>query len=146
MPNAVMADGTSLRPEQDGFPTSVGTVEAPPAVVPMLGQVQLAPLGPAGHLGTREQIQAELDEMAAWVRAFCHKQPDQVMRECAAYCARLTELAVLLHRVEATDRQYVRVRTSQVEKWLAELERQFRVASRLVEVQRQDLALLGGQV
>ncbi len=46
---------------------------------------------------------------------------------------------MLLHRVEASDRQYTRVRTSQVEKWLADLDRQFRIASRLIEVQRQDL-------
>lgn len=105
----------------------------------------MAPLQPAGQLGSRAMIQDELDGIATAVRAFYIKQPDQIMRECAAYAARLTELCVLLHRVESLDRQYTRVRTQQVEKWLAELDRQFKVASRLVEVQRQDIALLGGQ-
>ena len=63
------------------------------------------------------------------------------MREVAAYSARLTELAVLLHRVEGTDRQYTRIRTQQVERFLAELDRQYKIASRLVEIMRQDLEL-----
>ena len=94
-------------------------------------------------LGTREEIQDELDAIAEQVRQFHLKQPDQVMRECAAYTARLTELCVLLHRVEALDRQYTRVRTQQVERWLAELERQFKYASRIVEIMRQDIQLSG---
>ena len=99
-------------------------------------------LSPAGHLGDREEIEKELDLIAAAIRMFYRKQPDQVMRECAGYSARLTELAVLLHRVEAGNRQYTRIRTQQVERFLSELDRQFKTASRLVEVQRQDLELM----
>ncbi len=123
-----MYDGTSLRPEL----TPVGAV-------PMQ-----AILAAAGYLGTKDEIQAELDAIAAAVRQFHVQQPDQVMKQCAAYGARLTELTVLLHRVEALDRQYTRVRTQQVEKGRTELDRQFKIASRLVEVARQDLNLLGG--
>jgi hypothetical protein len=64
------------------------------------------------------------------------------MRETAGYSARLTELCVLLHRVEGSNRQYTRIRTQQVERFLAELDRQFKIASRLVEVLRQDLELM----
>jgi hypothetical protein len=99
-------------------------------------------LSPAGYLGTREEIEKELDLIAAAIRMFYRKQPDQVMRECAGYSARLTEMAVLLHRVEAGNRQYTRIRTQQVERFLSELDRQFKTASRLVEVQRQDLELM----
>lgn len=100
-------------------------------------------LAPAGYLGTREEIEAELDVIAAAIRVFHNKQPDQVMRETAGYSARLTELAVLLHRVEGTQgRQYTRIRTQQVERFLKELDFQFKIASRLVEVLRQDLELM----
>lgn len=102
-----------------------------------------APLGLANTLGTRQDIEDELDGIAGAIRTFHVKPPDMVMREVAAYTARLTELCVLLHRVETLDRQYTRVRTQQVERFLAELDRQFRIASRLVEVQRQDIAVLG---
>lgn len=156
---AVMRDATSLRPEQyDSTPvddepettprTSVHSVPSPGPVTsgPSLASLAfMAPLAPAGHLGTREDIQTELDGIAMAARTFGLKQPDQVMREVAAYSARLTELAVLLHRVEAADRQYVRIRTQQVDLWLKELDRQFKIASRLVEVNRQDISLLGGQ-
>lgn len=104
----------------------------------------MAPLAAFGYLGTRAEIEEELDGIAAAVRSFSAKMPDQVMRECAAYGARLTELCVLLARHESHDRQYLRVRTQQVERFVAELDRQFRIASRLVEVQRQDLSLMGG--
>lgn len=105
---------------------------------------ELAPLAAPGHLGTREDIQNELNGIAASIRHFHVKPPDMVMRETAAYSARLTELTVLLHRVESTDRQYTRVRTQQVQRYLEELDRQFKVASRLLEAQRQDLELLRG--
>lgn len=98
-------------------------------------------LGPAGHLGPREEVEKELDLIAAAVRVFYRKQPDQVMRECAGYSARLTELAMLLHRVEAGNRHYTRVRTQQVERFLAEIDRQWKTASRLIEVMRQDVEL-----
>lgn len=98
-------------------------------------------LGPTGTLGTREQIERELDVIAAAVRMFYRKQPDQVMRECSGYSARLTELAMLLHRVEAGNRQYTRIRTQQVERFLTELDRQWKTASRLIEVMRQDVEL-----
>jgi hypothetical protein len=113
--------------------------EAAPVTQIGLGSAQL---NPVGFLGTREEIQDELDRMAFAIRSFSLKAPDQVMRECAAYGARLTELAVLLHRVEATDRQYTRVRTQQVERWQNELAQQFKIASRIVEVQRQDLEMI----
>ena len=98
-------------------------------------------LGPAGTLGTREQIEKELDLIAAAVRLFYRKQPDQVMRECSGYSARLSELAMLLHRVEAGNRQYTRIRTQQVERFLAEIDRQWKTASRQIEIMRQDLEL-----
>ncbi len=101
-------------------------------------------LAPAGYLGTRDEIERELDAIVASIRSFADQMPDQVMRSCAAYSARLTELCVLLHRVETQDRQYTRIRTQQVERFLAEIDRQFKIASRLVEVQRQDLDLLRG--
>lgn len=102
----------------------------------------IAMLGRPNYLGTRHEIQTELDVIAVAIRAFHLKQPDQVMREVAAFSARLTELAVLLHRVESSDRQYTRIRTQQVERFLVELERQYKIASRLVEVMRQDLELM----
>ena len=95
-----------------------------------------------GTLGDKTSIEAELDLIAAAIRGFHRKQPDQVMREVAAYSARLTELAVLLHRVEGSNRQYTRIRTQQVQRFLDELDRQFKIASRLVEILRQDLGLL----
>ena len=99
-------------------------------------------LSKPNYLGTRAEIEAELDVVAVAIRACYGKQPDQAMREIAAFSARLTELAVLLHRVESQDRQYTRIRTQQVERLLTECDRQFRIASRLVEVMRQDLELL----
>jgi len=113
------------------------TAVATPVVV---GAV-MAPLGSPGFLGVREEIQDELDGIAAAIRQFHIKHPDQVMRECSAYGARLTELCVLLHRVESVDRQYTRVRTQQVERFIAEIDRQFKTASRLVEIHRQDIEL-----
>lgn len=102
-------------------------------------------LGPPGHIGDRDEIEKELDLIAAAIRRFYQLPPDRVMRECAGYSARLTEMAVLLHRIEGSNRQYTRIRTQQVERFVAELDRQFKTASRLIEVARQDIDLMRGQ-
>lgn len=113
-----------------------------PVTGPVYVMDPIGMLSRPNYLGTRQEIEAELDVIAVAIRAFHHKQPDQVMREVAAFSARLTELCVLLHRVESTDRQYTRIRTQQVERFLAELDRQYKIASRMVEVMRQDLELM----
>lgn len=131
MPTAVMTDETDFTPQ--GGPGLAGAFQFLDT---------LDALGPAGHLGDRAEIEKELDVIAASIRTFHRQQPDQVMRACSGFSARLTELAVLLHRVEGSNRQYTRIRTQQVERYLAELDRQFKSASRLIEVSRQDLELM----
>ncbi len=103
-----------------------------------------AALRAAGQLGNRAEIEAELDFVLDHIRQFWQLQPDEVMQQCAAFTARLTELEVLLHRVESRDRQYKQIRTLQVQKMIDECERQFKIASRLVEVRRQDIETLRG--
>ncbi len=112
---------------------------AAPAAVSALGFAKLG----QGHPGSKKAVEDELDAVMIAIRMFHVKQPDQVLRECAAYTARLTELVVMLHRTEGQDRTYMKLRTQQVEKYLAELERQQKTASRLIEVNRQDLHASG---
>lgn len=137
MPHAVMSEGRNL--------AAVDTDDEPEETPARHGHYIVDPiscLAAPGYLGTRAEIEDELDVVAAALRRFHMQMPDQRMREIAAYSARLTELCVLLHRVESTDRQYTRVRTQQVERFLAELDRQYKIASRMVEVSRQDLELM----
>lgn len=131
MPTATVEDGHDFTPTEK------------PATVLFLNPFDepMDALNDAGTLGDRDTIERELDLIAAAIRVFYKKQPDQVLRECSGYSARLTELAVLLHRVEASNRQYTRIRTQQVERFLAEIDRQWKTASRLVEVMRQDVEL-----
>lgn len=131
MPTSALTDERDLAAPLPGDPEPTVDVFGARVAVP-------------GYLGTREQIECELDAIAARIRSFHTMQPDTVMRMCAAYSARLTELEVLLHRVETKDRTYRQVRTMQVDRFLSELDRQFKVASRLVEVQRQDIDMLRG--
>lgn len=134
MPKAIAKDGTSLHPVPAATPDDLAFITVATVTTN---------LRPSGYLGSREEIQGELDYIAAVARTFHELQPDQVLRMCAAFTARLTELKVLLVRHEALDRRYLKVRTQQVEAWLLELERQGKTASRLIEVARQDLALMG---
>lgn len=98
----------------------------------------------AGFIGSREQVLEELDLMTSYVRQFWQMEPDEVMQVVSAYGARCTELAMQLQRVEGYDRQYKSLRTQQVQRLHDELERQFKIHSRMLEVRRQDLSLMGG--
>ena len=119
-------------------------VEATSAAISYAAVPEVAALAAAGVLGPREQIEGELDAILVTIRGFWTQEPDQTMAEIAAITARLTELEVLLHRVEARDRRYKQIRTMQVQKILDECDRQFKIASRLVEVRRQDIENLRG--
>lgn len=91
-----------------------------------------------GALVSRQHVEDEIDMMLRALRGFWDMQPDQVMAMSSAMSARCTELAIHLHRLEGK-REWRQIRTQQVERLLAELDRQFKIASRLVEVRRQDL-------
>jgi hypothetical protein len=91
-----------------------------------------------GALGSREAVEEEIDMMLRGVRTFWNMEPDHVMRAAGAMSARCSEMGIHLHRLEGR-REWKQIRTMQVDKLLAELDRQFRLASRLIEVRRQDI-------
>ena len=93
-----------------------------------------------GVLVSKQHVEDEVDMMLRAARGFWEIEPDQVMRMVSAMTARCAELSIHLHRLEGR-REWKQVRTLQVERLQAELDRQFRVASRLLEVRRQDLDL-----
>lgn len=103
-----------------------------PGLVPEVEQ-QLA----RGELGDKATIEREVDTMLTALREMWSQEPDQILRVCAALSARCTELCVHLWRVE-TDRAYYRVRTMQVERVLQEVERQAKIASRLMSGRQLD--------
>lgn len=91
-----------------------------------------------GALVSREAVEDEIDLMLATLRTFWRREPDERMKMLNAMTARCTELAIHLHRLEGM-RQWRQLRTMQVDKVLAECERQFKSASREIEIRRQDL-------
>lgn len=101
--------------------------------------VQLA----SGALISRAAVEAEIDTMLTAVRRFWEQEPDQRMRAITAMSARCTEMSIHLHRLEG-QREWRQVRTMQTERLLTELDRQFKIASREIEIRRQDLELVRG--
>lgn len=95
-----------------------------------------------GALVSRQNVEDELDMMARALRGFWDMEPDMVMRMISAMSARLTEMCMHLHRLEGR-REWRQIRTMQAERILAELDRQFKLASRTVEIRRQDMFLEG---
>lgn len=96
-----------------------------------------------GALQSRETVEAEVDLMLTSLRGFWQREPDQRMRMITAMSARCTELSVHLHRLEGR-REWRQIRTMQVERLLAELDRQFKISSREIEIRRQDIELTRG--
>lgn len=91
----------------------------------------------AGALVDRATVEAEIDVMLTALRGCWEMEPDQALRAISAMSARCTELSVHLHRVEGK-REWTRIRTMQVDRLLIELDRQSRIASRLLAVRQLD--------
>jgi hypothetical protein len=68
-------------------------------------------------------------------------QPDQVMQTCMAFMGRCTEIWLQLVRAESRDRRAKAFRTMQLQKVMDLIEFEFRGASRLIEVARQEVEL-----
>lgn len=94
------------------------------------------------QLGSREEVETEIDAMCAATRDFYRMEPDEVMRAISGFSARCTELEIQLYRAEGRYREFSKIRTMQVRVLLAELDRQFKIHSRTVELRRQDLEVL----
>jgi hypothetical protein len=94
----------------------------------------------SGTLVSKQAVEDEIDLMLRTVRGFWELEPDAVAKLIQAMSARCTELCIHLHRLEGR-REWKQVRTQQVERLLAELDRQWKLASRLIEVRRQDIDL-----
>jgi hypothetical protein len=112
----------------------------PPDLTLLQGGMKLAQLDDIG-LKDRATVLAEIQRIQAAIRTWHAKEPDQVMREASAYSARLTELRGELMEAQARDRQYTRLAT-QVNYTVDEIDRQYKLHSRMVELRRQDLELL----
>lgn len=91
----------------------------------------------AGVLVDRATVEAEIDVMLTALRSCWEMEPDQALRAISAMSSRCTELSIHLHRAEGK-REWTRIRTMQIERLLAELDRQSRIASRLLSVRQLD--------
>lgn len=96
-----------------------------------------------GLLGTPADVREELDRIQSHLHYVYGMEPDMAMRVLSAYSSRLTEIARLLFRIEITDRAYTKLRTMDCLPLLEEIDRQFKMHSRMLEARAQDLSLEG---
>jgi len=96
-----------------------------------------------GLLGTPSDVRAELDRIQSHLHHVYAMEPDMAMRVLSAYSSRLTEVARLLFRIEITDRTYTKLRTMDCLPLIDEIDRQFKLHSRMLEARAQDLAMEG---
>lgn len=93
-------------------------------------------------VGAKAEVLLELAGIKAAIRTWFEKQPDEVLREAAAYSARLTELWTELKLLETIDRTYLQIRTMQVQPVLDEIDRQFKMNQSRIAMLRQDLDMV----
>lgn len=84
------------------------------------------------------------DEVLAMVDTIQHldySQADVVMTTCMAYMARCTEIWLQLFNIEAQFRKAKTFRVMQLQKVMDLIEFEYKAASRLIEVRRQEVEL-----
>ncbi len=87
------------------------------------------------------ELEEELDAMLLDLIGADMEIPDEVIRICAGYMARCTELHVKIVRVEGENRGLRWIRTQQITKVMDLIEFIYKAASRIVEIRRQDTEL-----
>lgn len=96
-----------------------------------------------GLVGTPEEVKGELSRINTHLGHLYEMEPDMAIRVLAAYSPRVTELERQLFYAESGERAYARIRTMDVRPLLDEIDRQFKMHSRLLESRAQDLAMEG---
>jgi len=86
-------------------------------------------------------VEEEIDAMISSIKEFDGSAPDILLSTCMAYQARCTELYIQLVRIEPRERKAKVFRVTQLQKVMDLLEFEFRGASRLIEVRRQEMEL-----
>lgn len=80
--------------------------------------------------GSITSVRGEIDDAAHDMTSFYNREPDEIMRLCSGYSARLSEIRIHIQRIEDFHRQWKNVRTRELEPCLDQLRHQFEVASR----------------
>lgn len=93
------------------------------------------------ELAPDASLEEELDAMVEALKVLDPTAPDLIMSTCMALMARCTELYLQLVRIEGTHRKARVFRTSQLQKVMDLIDFEFKGASRLIEVRRQEVEL-----
>jgi hypothetical protein len=96
-----------------------------------------APVGVVSQVGLYDEVEA----MIHTIQNSVGENPDVLMKACMGLMARCTEIWVQLVRVEAADRKAKSFRTMQLQKVMDLIDFEFKGASRLIEVARQEVEL-----
>lgn len=86
-------------------------------------------------------LEGEVGAMVATLTSLTDAPPDEMVRTCMAYMGRCTEIWLQLLRLEQTHRQAKTFRVTHLQKVMDLIEFEFKGASRLVEVARQEVEL-----
>lgn len=134
-----MGDKVRMEPLQGGS----ASLSSPPVHGALIPMPTLNEYNGVVHASIAE-VRGEVDDAFADMKTFVGRQPDEIMRIARGHSARLSELRVLIMRVEDQFPQWRTVRTREVEPCLDELRDQFLCASRLESVRDLDFRMEGG--
>lgn len=107
-------------------------------------QVSEEPILAPATVGEPPEFTSFEDEvmyMVSTIGNLNYEQPDIVMTTCMAFMARCTEMWLQLLHVEKLNRKAKTFRTMEVQKVMELIEFEFKGASRLIEVRRQEVEL-----
>ncbi len=89
-------------------------------------------------------VRAELDQYFRAMQRFSDLEPDQIMMILSSYSARVGELRLQLVRRDT--RRANALRCKEIDPFLEETDRQFKVWSRIVAIKEMEYRLSGGQI
>jgi hypothetical protein len=90
-----------------------------------------------------ENVRDELSHYYQEMKKFNEMESEDVFRSLSAYSARASEVRGFLNQLDS--RRSQALRTREIEPFIDECDRQFRVHSRIVAIRESDIRLAGGR-
>lgn len=95
--------------------------------------------------GSIDSVRQEVDDAFADMKTFYQNEPDHVMRLAQGHSARLSELRVLIMRIEDQLPIWKNVRMRDIEPAIDELWKQYQISSRLQSARELDWRIESGE-
>lgn len=85
-----------------------------------------------------DKTRDEIDSYYSMIEQFPKKEPGMILQDLAVISGRVSEIRTKITRIESSNRKLQQLRTKEIDPLLEEVDRQYKIWSRIISVRQQE--------